>query len=96
VSGEPRVQETYTKGNDVLNFVVYRSTTGDGDDLVLQHKTMGIEMAHVTLHPDGAFNVREKRSAAALRAIVRADLAGFSPVPSAALREFLSRIRHRI
>jgi hypothetical protein len=80
----------------VLNFVIYRSTTGDGDDEVLQHKVAGAEMAHITLHPAGSLNLRERRSASRLREFVAADLAGFSPLPSGALRQFLSRVRNRI
>jgi len=39
----PKLEEQYKnkKGNEVINFVVYNSTTGAGDDEVLQHKILG-------------------------------------------------------
>jgi hypothetical protein len=67
VKGRPKLEEQYKKGNDVINFVVYNSTTGAGDDEVLQHKVFGTtETAHITLHPDGSINFRIKRSKTAL------------------------------
>ena len=37
----PKLEEQYKKGNEVINFVVYNSTTGAGDDEVLQHTILG-------------------------------------------------------
>ena len=79
----PKIEEQYQKGSDVINFVVYPSTTGTGDDEVLQHKIMGTsETAHITLHPDGSVNFRIKRTKNPLEVAVRCGLSGFSPVPS--------------
>lgn len=92
------VDEQYTKGNEhVLNYVVYRSTTGNGNDEVLQHKLFGtIETAHITLHPDGTVNFRDKRGKIHLKMIIMSNLAGFSPQPSRKLKLFLLKVRHRI
>ena len=54
MNGRPTIEEQYKKGNEVINYVVYKSKTGAGNDEVLQHKIMGTtETAHITLHPDG-------------------------------------------
>jgi len=31
MNGRPKIEEQYKKGTDVLNYVVYNSTTGIGD-----------------------------------------------------------------
>jgi hypothetical protein len=96
MSGAPRLAEQYAKDPDFLNFVVYASTTAAGEDEVLQHKKYGAEMAHITLHPDGTVNVRQTRSADALKQFVQSGLAGFTPAPSERLRKFLQRVQHKI
>lgn len=94
----PIVEEQYTKGNEhVLNYVVYRSTSGAGNDEVLQHKLFGTtETAHLTLHPDGTVNLRDKRGKIHLKMIVMSNLAGFLPQPSQKLKQFLLKVRHKI
>ena len=69
--------ERYSQGPHLLNFVVYTSTTGSGDDEVLQHKYHGVEMSHVTRHPDGTVNFRTERDGNWLRQFVNNNLAGF-------------------
>src|SRR5690625_3960552 len=97
MTNRPKVEERYTKGSDVLKFVVYRSTTAAGDDEVLQHKLFGkTETAHITLHPDGSVNFRIKRNKMALEGAVRSELSGYSPRPSPRVRQFLSKIRTKI
>lgn len=91
-----KLREKYKKGNDVINFVIYKSTTGAGDDEVLQHKIHSQETAHITLHPDGSVNFRVKLSKEKLQLAVRNGLSGYSPPPSEALRQFLAKIRARI
>lgn len=94
MNGRPKIHEQYKKGADVINYVVYSSTTGVGDDEVLQHKILGtVETAHVTRHPDGAVNLRVKRSKTELELAVRTGLAGYSPTPSARVRQFLAKVR---
>ena len=95
MTGGPSIHEAYSKGSDVLNFVVYRSKSGLGEDEVLQHKTLGIELAHVTSHPDGSVNLRERAPGAGKRLLgfVRNGLLGFSPRPSQRLEKFLRRVR---
>ena len=59
MTGRPKTEEQYIKDHDVINFVIYDSTTGVGEDEVPQHKIMGTtETAHITLHPDGTVNFR--------------------------------------
>jgi hypothetical protein len=97
MSGRPKIEEQYRKGNDVINFVVYSSTTGEGDDEVLQHKAMGTsETAHITLHPDGTINFRIKRSKTMLEQAVRNGLIGYSPSPSQRVRQFLIKVRSKV
>jgi hypothetical protein len=96
MTSKPSVSQTYRKGADTLNFVVYRSTTGAGEDEVLQHKILGVtESAHLTLHPDGTVNLRVSRNREPLVSAVRAGLAGWVPAPSERLKLFLVRIRAR-
>ena len=97
MNGRPKIEEQYKKGSDVLNYVVYNSATGAGDDEVLQHKVIGTtETAHITLHPDGSINFRIKRSKTALELAVRNGLAGYSPAPSAKVKQFLTKVRTKI
>lgn len=91
------LSESYRKGeHDVLNFVVYQSTTVTGDDEVLQHKLAGAEMAHVTLHPDGTINLRIKRDASYLKRFIGDGLLGFEPQPSERLKTFIGKVKDKI
>jgi len=93
----PKIEEQYKKGNDVINFVIYNSTTGAGEDQVLQHKIMGTtETSHITLHPDGTINFRIKRSKTALETAVRSDLYGYTPVLSERLKKFITKVRPKL
>jgi hypothetical protein len=93
---EPKT-ERYTRGTEVVNYVVYKSTKGIGKDEVLQHKLLGTtETAHITLHPDGTVNFREERGRIHLENIVKTDMQGFTPPPSSKLREFLRIVRQKI
>ena len=97
MNNRPSTEEQYKKGNDVINYVVYRSTTGHGNDEVLQHKLMGTtETSHITLHPDGTVNFRIKRSKNSLEQAVRNGLAGYTPSPSESVRKFISKVRPKI
>jgi hypothetical protein len=97
MNGNNIIEEQYQKGSDVINFVVYRRTTGAGEDEVLQHKIMGItETAHITLHPDGTVNFRVKRSKTYLADAVRNDLQGYTPAISERLKRFLAKVRTKI
>lgn len=97
MSDRPKIEETYEKGNDVINFVVYDSTTGVGEDEVLQHKFMGkTEMAHITHHPDGTVNFRIKRSKKVLEIAVKSNLNGYKPPISKRVQEFLAKVRLKI
>jgi len=94
---KPILEERYTNGTDIVNFVVYKSTTGNGNDEVLQHKLFGTtETAHITLHPDGTINFRIKRSKTHLENIVKSNLRGFQPEVSQDLKTFLTKIRGQI
>ena len=87
------------KGQDVINYVVYKSTTGPGNDEVLQHKLLGTtETAHVTLHPDGTVNFRNERpgSDTHLRRAIQNALSEFEPAISDSVRLFLSKVRSKI
>lgn len=55
MSGRLLTEEKYTKGaTSVINHVVYKSTTGMGNDEVLQHKLFDtMETVHLTLHSSG-------------------------------------------
>lgn len=97
MGGRPKVEERYEKGNEVINFVIYQSTTGSGDDQVLQHKLVTTETAHVTLHPDGKVNVRRQALGdARLKQAIRGKLRGYHPVPSRNVLQFLERIKSEI
>lgn len=61
-----------------------------GDNEVLQHKVLDItETAHETTHPDGAVNLRIKRSKMAIEAAVRNNLSGYTPEPSPRVKNLL-------
>ena len=97
MSGRPISEEQYTKGNDVINYVVYKSTTGVGNDEVLQHKVMGTtETAHITLHPDGTINFRVKRTKIHLEKAIKNNLLGFKPQLSQNAKQFISKVRDKI
>ena len=97
MSERPISEEQYIKVNDVINYVVYKSTTGHGNDEVLQHKLFGTtETAHVTLHPDGTVNFRIKRTDTYLKIAIRTHLIGFEPEPSQNVRRFLSKVHGKI
>jgi hypothetical protein len=90
-------EEQYKKGNDVINYVVYKSTTGPGNDEVLQHKLFGTtETAHVTLHPDGTVNLRIKRTDAYMKMAIKTNFIGFEPELSQNVRRFLSKVHGKI
>ena len=94
----PKIVETYKKGSDTVNFVVYGRTDGVGDDEVLQHKMLGaIETAHITLHPDGTVNLRLDRGPKEpVLEAARSDLAGYSPGASARVKQFLAKVKPKI
>ena len=95
--GKPTIEEQYKKGNDVINYVVYKSSTGVGNDEVLQHKILGTsETAHVTLHPDGTINFRIKRPKTYLETAIKNNLTGFKPELSQNAKQFLSKVRGKI
>jgi len=97
MNGRPIIEEQYKKGTDVINYVVYKSTTGTGNDEVLQHKLFGTtETAHVTLHPDGSVNFRVKRTKTYLEHAIRSNLVGCSPNLSQAVKQFISKVRGKI
>lgn len=97
MNGRPLKEEKYTKGTDVINYVVYKSTTGAGNDEVLQHKLLGTtETAHITLHPDGSVNFRIKRSKAQLETAIKNNLLGYSPSTSQEVKQFIMKVRSKI
>ncbi|MCU7919397.1 MAG: hypothetical protein KZQ99_02085 [Candidatus Thiodiazotropha sp. (ex Dulcina madagascariensis)] len=97
MNGRPIIEEQYKKGSDVINYVVYKSTSGIGNDEVLQHKLLGTtETAHVTLHPDGTVNVRVKRTKTYLENAIRSNLVGFVPSLSQNVKQFISKVRGKI
>ena len=97
MNGRPIIEEQYVKGDDVINYVVYKSRTGAGNDEVLQHKINGItESAHITLHPDGKVNLRIKRTETYLKKAVKNNLLGYSPRISKNVKQFLSIVRSKI
>lgn len=97
MNGRPEIEEQYKKGDDVINYVVYPSKTGPGKDEVLQHKIMGItETAHITVHPDGTVNFREKRTKLLLANAVRTGMLGYAPALSDNVKKFLVKIRGKI
>ena len=97
MNGRPLIEEQYKKGNDVINYVVYKRTTGNGNDEVLQHKIQGTtESAHVTLHPDGTVNLRIAKTDTHLKMAIRDNLSGFEPRISDNVKLFLSKVRGKI
>ena len=97
MSGRPANEEQYKKGTDIINYVVYKSTTGAGNDEVLQHKLFGTtETAHITLPPDGSVNFRVKRTKTYLESAIRSNLVGFIPSISQAVKRFISKVRGKI
>jgi hypothetical protein len=93
----PKIEETYKRGQDVINFVVYRRSGETGEDEVLQHKLLGVtETAHVTLHPDGTVNLRVERMKEHLVNAINTDLAGYSPSPSLRVKQFIAKVRGKI
>lgn len=97
MNGRPTIEEQYKRGNDIINYVVYKSKTSAGNDEVLQHKLMGItETAHVTLHPDGTVNFRIKRTKIYLENAIKNNLSGFKPNPSHNVKQFMSKVRNKI
>lgn len=98
MNARPLTEEKYTKGTDVINYVVYKSTTGVGNDEVLQHKLFGTtETAHITLHPDGSVHFPVERIGKThLEMAIKNNLAGFTPSPSQAVKQFISKVRGKI
>jgi hypothetical protein len=97
MSRRPKIEEHYQKDDEnTLHFVIYTSTTGVGDDEVLQHKLMGTETSHITLHPDGTANFRIKRSKTALELAIRTGFQGYSPEPSENVKKFLIKVLSKI
>ena len=96
MNGRPIIEEQYKKGSEVINYVVYKSTTGVGNDEVLQHKILGTETAHITLHPDGTVNLRIKRIQTYLEHAVKNNLIGFEPELSQNVKQFVSKVRSKI
>lgn len=99
MNGRPTIAEQYKKGNDVINYVVYKSKTGLGNDEVLQHKIMGTtETSHITLHPDGIINFRveQHRNKTHLENAVRTNLIGYLPPISNNVKQFLIKIRGKV
>jgi len=97
MTARPTIEEQYKKGTDVINYVTYKSTTGSGNDEVLQHKLMGTtETSHITLHPDGKINFRVKRNKIYLVDAVKNNLKGYKPKISQNLMNFLSKVRVKI
>lgn len=93
----PKIAETYTKLQDVINFVVYSRTDGAGDDEVLQHKLLGtVETAHITLHPNGEVNLRVEKSKEYVVHAVHNNLAGYRPAPSPRLMQFIAKVKPKI
>ena len=97
MNGRPIIEEQYKNDVDVINYVVYKSTTGAGNDEVLQHKLMGTtETAHVTLHPDGTVNFRIKRTKIQLETAIRNGLLGYKPDLSHHVKQFIAKVRSKI
>jgi len=91
------IKERYEKGGDIVYYVVYKSKAGQGNDEVLQHKTVGLcETSHITLHPDGTKNFRVKLTRVPLESAIRSNFQGYSPPISVNVRQFLSKIRGTI
>jgi len=88
--------ERYAQGSHLLNFVVYTSTTGTGEDEVLQHNYHGVEMSHITRHPDGSVNFRIERDGNWMIQFMSNNLAGFTPQPSPRLSKFLLVVKDRL
>ncbi len=97
MNGRPIIEEKYKKGDNVINYVVYKSTTGYGNDEVLQHKIMGTtETAHITLHPDGTVNFRVKLIKTYLVNAIKSNLLGFKPDLSQNVKQFIHKVRSKI
>jgi len=97
MNGRPIIEEQYKKGDNVINYVVYKSTTGYGNDEVLQHKIMGTtETAHITLHPDGTVNFRAKLIKTYLVNAIKSNLRGFKPDLSQNAKQFIYKVRSKI
>ncbi len=94
--GRLKIKEPYRKDDDIIYFVVYDSTTGNGEDEVLQHQRMEIETAHITVHPDGLIKFHKKRSRTYLENAVRNNLAGYTPALSSKARKFIDKVRNKI
>ncbi|MEO1490892.1 MAG: hypothetical protein AAFV19_01915, partial [Pseudomonadota bacterium] len=80
MAGPPKHRESYSKGDDTINYVEYEGRYG-GDDKVLQHLKMGAETAHITIHPGQPpqFRAQKNRPEAPLRVAVSTEMAGYTP-----------------
>ena len=96
MTGKLLTREKYEKGTEVIFYVVYESTTLSGNDEVLQHKIMGTETAHITLHANGTVNFTAEKSKIALTAAVKDGLKGFTPSASQKVKQFISKVRGKI
>lgn len=90
------IEEQYKKGDEIINYVVYKSKTGAGNDEVLQHKIMGTETAHITLHPDGTVNFRIEKEKIYLENAIKNNLLWFKPNLSKDVKLFISKVRSKI
>lgn len=93
----PFLEEKYSNGSDVIYYVVYKSSEGNGNDEVLQHQSAGmVETAHITLHPDGTVNFRIKRSKKHLEAAVKNELKDYRPHISSNVKKFIANVLDKI
>jgi hypothetical protein len=93
----PIIEEKYSKGSEEINYVVYESSSGLGNDEVLQHKLFGsAETAHITVHPDGSVNLREKRTRTYLVLAVRNRMSGYTPAISNNVKAFLLKVENKV
>lgn len=77
--------------------MVYTSTTGSEEDEVLQHKDHGVEMSHITRHPDGSVNFSVERDGNWMTQFMSNNLAGFYFAAFAAcLSGFLLVVKDRL
>lgn len=98
MAGPPKLRETYTKGDDKINYVEYDGQYG-GVDKVLQHLLMGsVETAHITIHPNQPpqFRAQKNRPEAPLRAAVATEMDGYQPALSDKVRAFLLACKGKI
>jgi hypothetical protein len=95
MNNRPVIEEFYQKGNEVIYYVKYESTTGNGYDEVLQHKIMGSETAHITLHPDGEIHFRKKRTKIYLENAIKQNMIGFEPRISENIKQFIFKVSHK-